>query len=140
MQIQDAILAELNASGLASVCKTIDNYHGQIDDLVADVQQLILPLPAAFVLYQQSTFSGQGNNPYFDEQTFSVLFIAKDLRGGDSLEASMYAMIEAGKTALIDKTLNLDIHPLQPVGIRAIKVTKLFSIYGFDVKTLFEMN
>ena len=47
----------------------------------------------------------------------------------------------AAGTALIDNDLGLNgIDPLHPIRIEAIAVTKVFSIYGFDIKTLFSMD
>jgi phage gp37-like protein len=138
-QIQSAILTWVKASGLAAVCKTMDHYAGQIDDLIAEVAALTINYPACFVMYQGSGFTAEGSDNYLDAQTFSLLLVAKDLRGGNDLQASMYSMIEAAK-AIRDQTFGLDIAPLTLIRAQAIKVTKTFSIYRVDVKTMFEMS
>ncbi|NTU41668.1 MAG: DUF1834 family protein [Nitrospirales bacterium] len=135
MEIEDAILTALNASELKGTCQTIAPYHGEIDDLMEDVKKMILPFPAVFTLYAGSGFAEPANRAYEDEALFTVVVIAKDLRGGNSLRAAVYPMIETCKQTLIDNPLGLDISPLKPVRIAPVFIGKLFSIYGFDLST-----
>lgn len=138
--IEDAIVNAFKASPLNALCKTIDSYHGEIDDLVAKIGQLTVPLPAVYVIYSGSVFNESANRSFDDEMTFTTVFIAKDLRGNEKLKAAIYPMIEAGKTALIDNNLNLDIEPFHPIRIEATLITKAFSIYSMDAKTSFSMD
>ncbi|MEK6745365.1 MAG: phage protein Gp37 [Nitrospirota bacterium] len=138
-QVQNALLSALKVSDLKGLCGEMDHYNGSIDDLVQKIEQMPVVKPSAFVLYLGSEFSGEGSNPYLDGQFFGVALVVKDLRGGSDLKQSMNSLLEICKTALIDKTLGLEISPLVPVRIRPVRVTKLFSIYSFDVKTIFEM-
>lgn len=137
--IQAAILAALKVSDLNGLCEKVDHYEGQIEDLLSRLEQTPIVRPQALVLYQGSTFTGSGSNPYLDEQTFSVMLIVKDLRGGNDLKTSMNALVEAAKTALVDQQFGLDISPMVPVRIQAVKVTRTYSVFRFDVKTIFEM-
>ena len=135
-QIEDAIVAELQGSAtLASLCKVISSYHGEIDDLVSQVSQLTIALPAVYVLYGGSAYDETANRSYDDEMDFTVIVIAKDLRGDQKLRAAMYPILEEIKTVLIDNELDLDIEPIHPVRIEPTLITKLFSIYSFDIKT-----
>lgn len=138
--IEDAIVNALKASPLAAIAKTIDSYHGEIDTIIDQVKQLTMPMPAVYVLYAGSVFTEPANRSYDDEQTFTIIFIAKDLRGNEKLRAAIYPMIEAGKTALIDNNLNLNIEPLHPLRVEATFVTRAFSIYSFDIKTSFSID
>jgi len=138
--IEDAILAALQASDLDDTCKTIATYHGEIDDLVKELKQLTLPIPAVFVLYAGSKFDETANRSYDDEQFFTIVCVAKELRGRDKLRTGIYAMLEICKTTLIDNNLGLNIAPLHPVTIEPMAVTKMFSVYGFDLKTSFSMD
>jgi len=139
-QIHDALVAELKgSSALAALCKTIDSYHGEIDDLVRKVAELIVPLPAVYVLYGGSRYEEDANRSYTEEMEFTVIAIAKDLRGNEKLKAAMYPILEETKTALIDNDLDLDIEPIHPVRIEMLLTTKEFSIYGFDIKTSFSL-
>lgn len=135
--IEDKILAALKASALATACKTVDTYHGEVDELVQELKKLIITLPATFVLFAGSKFTGSGS--YDDEMQFSIVFIAKDLRGRDSLRTGMYALLEIAKSTLINNDLGCkDIEPLHPESIAPILVTKEFSVYVFDMKTSFQ--
>jgi len=134
-EIEDAILAALKASDLAGVCKTIDTYHGELDDLVKEINRLTIPFPAVLVLYGGSAFSEPANRSYDEEPVFTVLHIAKDLRGRSALRDGIYEMLEITRETLIDKNLGLDIEPLHPVSIAAVMVTGLLSIYSFDIKS-----
>jgi phage gp37-like protein len=138
--IEDAILAALEASTLATTCKTIDTYHGEIDDLVKELKQLIIPLPATFVLYAGSRFTEPANRSYDDEQYYTIVCIAKDLRGRESLRTGIYDILEIIKATLIDSNLGLDIEPLHPVTIEATMITQQFSLYSFDIKTSFSLD
>lgn len=135
-QIEDALISKLQASAtLSLLCKTIASYHGEIDDLVSLTSQLTIPLPAVYVLYGGSVFDEAANRSYDDEMTFTIVVIAKDLRGDQKLRAAMYPILEEVRTVLIDNTLDLDIEPIHPIRIEPTLITKLFSIYSFDIKT-----
>lgn len=135
-QIEDAIVDKLKASSaLSAICKSIASYHAEIDDIVSIASQLTIQLPAVYVLYAGSTFTESANRSYDDEMTFTVVIVAKDLRGDQKLKASIYQILEEVKTILIDNNLDLDIEPIHPVRVEATIITKLFSIYSFDIKT-----
>jgi phage gp37-like protein len=138
--IEDAIVKALQDSDLADIAKTIDSYHGEIDDLVAEVKRLTVPIPAVFVLYAGSSFDEAANRSFDDEQTFTVVCVAKSLRSRAALREGMYDLLEAVKTALIDENLDLDIEPLHPVSIEASMVTKELSVYAFHIKTSFSLD
>lgn len=140
LEIETAILDALGASEMAHVARTIEPYHGEVEALVAEVKQLIAPTPAVYVIYVGSIFDESANRSFDDEQTFSIIHIAKDLRGNAQLRAAIYPMLEITKSALIDNNLGLNIEPLHPVRIDPVAVTRAFSIYGFDVKTSFSMD
>ena len=139
-QIHDAIVAELAGSAtLDALCETISSYHGEIDDLVSQVAQLTVPIPAVYVLYGGSNYDEVANRSYDEEMAFTVIAIAKDLRGDAKLQAAMYPILEELKATLIDNNLELDIEPIHPIRIEPTLITKLFSIYIFDVKTSFSL-
>jgi len=139
-EIEDAIVAALKASPLQDICRTIDAYHGEIDDLAGEVKQLLVQMPAVFVLYAGSRFGETANRSFDDEMTFTCVAVAKDLRGRAHLRAGIYEILEALKAALIDQDLGLDIEPLHPIGIEATMVTRAVSIYSFDIRTGFSLD
>ncbi|GJQ23575.1 hypothetical protein BIY37_04785 [Candidatus Brocadia sapporoensis] len=137
-QIEDSIVVYLQSfAPLSSVCKTISSYHGEIDDLVSQASQLIIRLPAIYVLYGGSNFDETANRSYDEEASFTVIVIAKDLRGNDKLRAAIYPILEDVKTRLTDNDLGMDIEPLHPVRIEPTLITRAFSIYSFDIQTSF---
>ncbi len=138
--IEDAIVAALKASPLQNICRTIDTYHGEIDDLVGEVRRLTVPLPAVFVLYTGSVFDEKANRSFDDEQTFTIVAVARSLRSRAELREGMYEILEAVKAALIDKDLDLAIEPLHPISIEASLVTKEISVYSFDIRTSFSLD
>ena len=139
-EIIDAIATGFEDDELAGLVKTIAGYHGELEDIVREVAQLIIPLPAVLVLYTGSQFSEPANRSYDDSMSFTIVAACKDLRGREGLKAAMYPLLEALKTVLIDNTLDLDIEPLKPKSIEAVAVTKTYSIYAFDVETSFSMD
>lgn len=139
-QIHDAIVDELKGSAtLASLCKTIDSYHGEIDDLISQVAQLMVPMPAVYVLYDGTNYEEVANRSYDKALSFTIIAITKDLRGNEKLKAAMIPILDELETVLIDNNLDLDIEPLHPQRIEASLITKLFSIYSFDLKTSFSL-
>ncbi len=138
--IEDAIISALKASDLSSVCKTIDTYHGEIDDLLQELKALLVKFPAIFVLYGGSKFSEAANRSYDDEQTFTIICIDENLRGRTALRIGIYGMLKITKASLIDNNLGLNIEPMHPVVIQPLLITKKVSVYGFDIKTSFSMD
>lgn len=139
-QIEDAIVAELKASNvLTALNATIASYHGEIDDLIKLAGQLTIKLPAIYALYGGSSFDESANRSFDDEMHFTIVAIAKDLRGDDKLKAAMYPILEEIKAILIDNNIDLNIEPLHPLRIEPSLITKLFSIYSFDLKTSFSL-
>lgn len=139
-QVEDAILSALIGAAGLNICKTIDTYHGEIDALTAQVGQLTVLLPAVYILFAGSTYIESANRSFDEEQVFTIVIIAKDLRGKDKLRAAIYPLIEIIKNTLINNNLNMNIEPLHPVRIEATMITKLFSVYSFDIKTSFDFN
>ncbi len=138
--IEDAILTVLKASDLTDIARTIDSYHGEIDELVREVRSLTVPLPAVFVLYAGSVFDEAANRSFDDEQAFTVVAVARSLRSRAELRDGMYDLLEQIKAALIDNNLGLDIEPLHPLRIEAALVAKDLSIYGLDFKTVISLD
>ena len=136
--IHDAALAWLKLSDLKAVCSTIETYNGEAQDLIEDVKSLTIDYPAALVFYGGSQFSSEGSSPFIDTFMLTIVLVAKDLRSGDDIRASMYAMLEEVKK-MKDQTLGLEISPLAIARIRLLRVTKIVSIYAVDFTTVFEM-
>lgn len=139
-QIEDAIVVELQASAvLTALNTTIDSYHGEIDDLVKMSGQLTIKLPAIYVLFGGAAYSEPANRSYDKELSFTVIAIAKDLRGDDKLKAAMYPILQEIEAVLVDNALDIDIEPMHPLRVEPELITKLFSIYSFDFKTSFSL-
>lgn len=135
--IHDAALSWLKLSTLKNVCSTIESYNGEAQALIDDVKSMLIDFPAALVLYGGSSFDAQGSNPYIDNFGLTVVVVAKDLRGGEDVKASMYAMLEEVKK-MRDQTLGLEIAPLVLARIRLLAATNIYIIYAVDFSTVFE--
>jgi phage gp37-like protein len=145
-QIQDSIVTALQGkTELAALCRAIEPYHGVVDDIIEEAGKgkglLVAQVPAVYVLYGGSRFPEMlTTSSYDDNQTYTIVTIAKDLRGRSAARAGIYTLIELEKTVLIHNALGLQIQPLFPVSIMPILLTKVVSIYGFDVGTFFDIQ
>jgi phage gp37-like protein len=117
----------------------VDAYGGEIDKLVAEVEILAVNMPAVYILYTGSDFSGSRSS-WDDNLTVSVVVVAKDLRGRKSARVGVYEILEILKSELIDNDLDLDIEPLSPVKILPVMTSDKFSIYLFALKTFFSIS
>ena len=140
-QIEDALVSAMQADdGVSGACRTIESYSGDAADLVAQLEQMTVPLPAVWAVYNGSAFNESANNSFDDEMKFVLLVAAKDLRGRVAAAQGVYEILEALKTLFIGKNLGLDIEPLHPVSIDPVAVTNRLAIYGFVVRTYFSMD
>lgn len=137
-EIESSLISELQ-SAFGSSC-TVAPYAGEVEDLSANAEQLTVQAPAVFVVYGGSEFAESANNSYDDEQIFSLIHVAQDLRGGEDLKASAYGMLETSKDALIGKNIGLDIEPIHPVRITAQLLAPTLNIYSFDIKTSYSLD
>ncbi len=140
-QVEDGILTALrNDVPLKAVCRKIDTYAGppapqSVEDFLAGV----LP-PACLVYYLGSEYE---DNATTRIQTFSILVITRNLRGGAAArkgvtgETGAYEMIEMVKAALKRNMLGLDIAPLRPVREVLVAAEAQVAIYGIEFSTFF---
>ena len=138
-QIENAVLAALQSSGLKDICPNIDLYHGEIHDFLDQLEQLPLAMPATYVHWSGSKFVDKANRAYIEHATFSVYHIAKDLRGRKESRGSVNDMIALTRETLIGKELSLDIMPFKPEALYPVKTSRKFNIWVFDIKTSFSL-
>lgn len=140
--IEEAVMTALENGKTSESCKTIDSYHGEVDDLIDEFKagRILKSLPAVFVLYAGSAFIESANRSFDEEMNFSVVLMARNLRDKKDLSGAMYPLIEGVKQDLIDNDFELNIEPAHPVSIEAVMVAKGLSIYRFDIKTSFSMD
>jgi len=135
-EIEDALVAAMQADdGVSGACRTIGSYNGEAADLVAQLEQMTVPLPAVWAVYNGSALNFRSFGVWEDAMSFVLVVAAKDLRGRSAAAQGAYEVLEALKDALIDSTLDLDIDPLVPVSIDPITVTNRMAVYGFVLKT-----
>ncbi|TAN40793.1 MAG: DUF1834 family protein [Nitrospirae bacterium] len=135
--IEDAILAALKAEPLLTSAKTIDTYHGEIEDFIQQIPQLTIPLPAVLVHYTGSVYEAVSIEEYDETPTFTLILIAQDRRGKAKLRTGIYDLLTACKSILRGNNLGLQIGKLKPVRTYIITTTKTISAYGFDLSTYF---
>lgn len=140
-EIETAIVNGIRGNAeAASLAPTIGPYHGEIEDIAAEVARMTIPLPAVLVLYAGSAFTEPANRSYDDEMSFDIVVICKNLSGREGQKDAIYPVLEAIKEALIDQTFGLDIEPIRPRAIDPVAVMKAFSVYAFTVGTSFSME
>lgn len=97
-EIQDSIILKLE--GISAV-KTIDIWHGDIEDLLKTPQKM----PALWVIYQGCGFNAKeiiGAKIAPHDMTFLVVLINRNLKGHKSGSEECYAIIEDIRAALIE--------------------------------------
>jgi phage gp37-like protein len=143
-EVWDAVIAALKGSDLDDLCAVIDSYGGVVDDIVEEASKgslITAQLPAIYVLYGGSRFPEKLTaSSYDDQQTYSAITIAKDLRGRKEMRAGMSPLLELEKEVLIHNDLGLEIEPLIPVSILPIWISKTVFIFGFDLMTFFSIE
>jgi phage gp37-like protein len=140
-EIEDAILTAMQADAdLSSACKTIDSFGGEAADLLAQAEQMIIPVPAVWVAFTGSDFTEAANRSYDEAMNFIFLIASKDLRGRSAAARGAYEIIEMLKSLLIDNNLGLDIEPLHPVSLDIVGITNRLAVYGLSFKTSFSTD
>jgi phage gp37-like protein len=143
--IQDAIVKALSDADIEKICRKIEPYSGVVDDIIEEAGKgkglLIAQVPAIYVLYGGSNFPEMlTTSSYDDRQTYTIVTIAKDLSGRAAGRAAILPLLEFAKTVLTHNNLGLQIQPLFPISIAPIWLSKVVSIYGFDVGTFFDIT
>jgi phage gp37-like protein len=130
-----APLLDLLKQSFGGIAETVDSYHGEVQDIVDQAPQLAVAFPAVFLLYGGATF--EGRSALVENFTALVVYVAKDVRGGDHLRIAAHAMIEAGKAAISGNNLGLNIAHFRPGPVRHIRTVREFSIYTQQFTTWF---
>jgi len=137
-EIEDAIIATLTASALGGICKSIKPYQCEIDVLLQELKRLTISLPASLVLYDGSKFTLAGTGVHLEDIAYSIVFVAKSLRGRDALRLGVYEMLELGKDVLENSNLGLDdIKPVRLIAVEPALITQEFSVYILGISTGF---
>lgn len=136
--IHAAVLAQLiePGSNISALCKTIDTFHGEAQDILDRADELITAMPACWVLYAGSTFDGR-TSALQDNFNIMLVYMVRDIRA-DEQRASIYSLIEAGKRDLHGHNLGLYINPLRPGAIRMVRVTSRYAVYSHQLSTFFK--
>lgn len=135
-QIEDAILERLQDQ--LTYLKTCDSLGEYLRDTVEDIT---IRFPATYVVYEGGIFSHEMSGVQDREMTFSVIAMAKNLRGdrearhGKGAEKGAYEMIEDARAALTNYACGLDIDPLLPTDEESIEGTDQMAAYGIRFKT-----
>lgn len=118
--------------------KVVETYAGQLE---ADIEALPTAFPAVLVVFKDSTYQWVDGRSFNNVPVFSVLVVAKDLRGPKDLrtgEYGCYRMIKDVLAALAGQTLGLDMWPMQPQRASLIFISKTMAAYGIDFSTNFD--
>ncbi len=132
--VENGILTLLNTSTyLTSTCRTIARYHGEISTLGNQVGQVIAGLPACYVAYTGSDFSKMGITSYDESMQFSVVVIAKHMRGNDKVADIMYPLLDEIKSIMLSSVYTIvRIDSIFQAG-GATPNSDIFSVYTVDL-------
>jgi len=136
-QIEDALIAAIEASAMAAYCKTIESYAGQLE---ADISTMIKKFPAVFVMYSGGKARMLTGIEYEKSLGFTFFVVAKNLRGNIQArkdDYGTYQMLKDLETLLVDNQLGLEIEPIAQVSEEPVMNTKQFSIYAAEYSTVF---
>ena len=135
-QVENAIINQLKAT-ITNV-KTIETYAGQLEQ---DIETLPIQFPAIYTLYAGSQYNwidGQNQN---EVCAFSVIVVAKNLRGKESLRKDTqgcYQMIQDVLTSITHKNFSLDVEKMKPINVSLLFVSKIIAAYSIDFQTNFD--
>lgn len=132
--VEDALVAEVTA-GVAGL-KEVGNYAGQLDE--DQIKNLAARCPAVFVMFGgwSASYDDYGEKSY--KPRFSLLVVAKDLRGARTARkkaGGAYEIIQALEDLLEGKTLDLAIDPIEVIACDPIFVSGSMAVFGVTVQT-----
>jgi hypothetical protein len=137
-QIEDAIIATLQASVMGGYCKKIASFQIEAGDLGEQIRLFALQMPCALVMLTSGTFdyslSGMQDMPL----EFTVLVCAESFRGkGDARRNSVgaYQMLDDLRSSLTGSRCGLNIEELLPQRIAAEINTDVLSAYSMSFTT-----
>jgi len=135
-EIEDAIIEELKSEiSYLKTCGSIGEFE------VDEIEELLVQCPAAYVMYDGGDFEEGAGEALDRDMTFSVIVVAKNVRGGDEArhgkgsEKGAYDMIEDVRAALTGNSCGLDITGLLPDREEAIAGDKEIAVYGIKFRT-----
>lgn len=131
-QIEDAISAELKA---AVPKLTVETYSGELDD-VEKIAQLVRSLPAVLLALGGSVYERRkvsNANLYFRKVHITAFVVTRDLR--DKSGTAVYPLLDTIFKQLADKTLGLDIQPIEITDEEALLNKRGLSVYAVSMTT-----
>ena len=135
-QIENAIVNQLKAS--IAYVKTIETYAGQLE---ADIEKLPIQFPAIYTVYAGSQLDWVDGPTYNEICSFSIIVLAKNLRGKEALRKdaqSCYQMIQDVLAAVANKNFSLDIEKMKPVSVSLLFVSGIAAAYTIEFQTNFD--
>ncbi len=135
-QIETAIVTQLKAN--IAYAKTIETYAGQLE---SEIEELPIQFPAIYTVYAGSQFDWVDGPSYNELCTFSVIVVAKNLRGKETLRKdtqSCYQMVKDVLASIANKKFNLEIEKMKPVNVALLFVSSIIAAYGIEFQTNFD--
>lgn len=149
-QIEEAILAAVNAANFGYALGTVASYGGELE---ADEQAMALLLrqfPAVWVVFNTEATPkpiGTANDKWRVDTSFLVMAATRNLRGekftrhgvNASIEVGAYQIIEDLRLLLLGQDLNLDIARFTPGPVKSVFNKKLLNqtmaVFAMELKT-----
>ncbi|MCF8719214.1 phage tail terminator protein [Nitrospina gracilis] len=131
-QVEDAVVAALNAAPLNTYCKRFEKFDSQFD--IEDLDRNLGPLPVCFVAYLDDDFSEvTQNRTYMDRMRIAVIVAAKNLRSGVEAKTGTGGtneMLNDVKSLLHKNTLGLSgVASMALLSRRPVVTTKTLSVW-----------
>ncbi|MHC1727953.1 MAG: phage protein Gp37 [Syntrophobacteraceae bacterium] len=138
-EIENAILERLRASlPYLRTCGSLSEFLGRDLDAIEEMAPLC---PAAFVIYEQGTYSQKMSGVQDREMHFCVILAVRNLRGESALrhgspgQKGIYDVLEDVRAALSEQSCGVEIDPLSPVTEEAVSGSRDFAVYEILFRT-----
>lgn len=135
--IEDAIIASIKDN--VPAIKTVETWAGQID---AELNRLPVRLPAVYVAYGGSAFSGVDGPSHRENAEFTVIVASRNMRGDDAARkdaGGAYEIVQSVLGAIANEDFGYaGIERLVPVRVSLIRASHGMAVYGIGFRTAFD--
>ena len=138
--IEQSLVDTLNTLNIGKYV-TVESYHAELTDVVADIQSGEATLPVVYILYTGSTsFLYWPGKRYRETIDFSIIIAASDLRSSEQ-QAGVYELVEVVKADVQTITrLEGVSSTLLVTSVNAELINNFVAIYSVRCQTTLDKN